>query len=108
MLALQGALNISVNGIEARFEAEEGTMRLDLDDPVAFLRASQFFHKSNLSLLRLLAEQLSQNSLTLTIVSRDKTLVVIGHEVTGGMASSLLGVPHLEIRGAGLLSRITG
>ena len=108
MLALQGALNISVNGIAARFEAEEGTMRLDLDDPVAFLRASQLFRKSNLSLLRLLAEQLSQNCLTLTVVSRDKTLVVIGYDVKGGMASSLLGVPHLKVRGAGLLSRITG
>ena len=83
-------------------------MRLDLDDPVAFLRGSQLFHTSNLSVLRRLAEQLAQNGLTLTIVSRNKTLVVIGHAVKGGMASSLLGVPHLEIRGAGLLSRITG
>ena len=108
MLALQGALNISVNGIEAHFEVEEGAMRLDLEDPVSFLRASQLFHTSNLSILRLLAEQLSQNCLTLTVVSRDKTLVVIGYDVKGGMASSLLGVPHLEICGAGLLSRITG
>ena len=83
-------------------------MRLDLDDPVSFLRASQLFHKSNLSVLRLLAEQLSQNGLTLSIVSRGKTLVVVGHEVRSGMASSLLGVPHLEIRGTGLISRITG
>ena len=108
MLALQGALNISVNGIEAHFEVEEGAMRLDLEDPVSFLRASQLFHTSNLSILRLLAEQLSQNGLTLTIVSRGNTLVVLGHEVKGGMASSLLGVPYLEIRGASLLARITG
>lgn len=108
MLALQGALNISVNGIAARFEADEGAMRLDLEDPIPFLRASQLFHRSNLSVLRLLAEQLAQNGLTLTIVSRDNTLVVLGHEVKGGMASSLLGVPHLEIRGAGLLGRIAG
>ena len=108
MLALQGALNISVNGIPARFEAEEGAMRLDLDDPVAFLRASGLFHTSNLDILRRLAEQLTQSGLTLTIVSREKTLVVIGHDVKGGMASSLLGVPNLEIRGTGLMSRITG
>ncbi len=74
----------------------------------SFLRASQLFHTSNLSVLRLLAEQLSQNGLTLTIVSKGNTLGAIGHEVKGGMASSLLGVPHLEIRGAGLLARITG
>ena len=108
MLALQGALNISVNGIEARFEAEESALRLDLDDPVAFLRGSQLFHSSNLSVLRLLAEQLSQNGLSLSIVSRGSTLVVLGHEVKGGMTSSLLGVPHLEIRASKLLARITG
>lgn len=108
MLVLQGALNISVDGIEAHFEAEDGAMRLNLDDPVSFLRASQLFHKSNLSVLRLLVEQLSQNGLTLTIVSKGNTLVVLGHDVKGSMASSLLGVPHLEIRGAGLLARITG
>lgn len=108
MLALQGVLNIAVNGIPARFEAEEKAMRLDLEDPVAFLRASQLFHKSNLGVLRLLAEQLAQNGLTLTIVSRGKTLIVMGHEVRSGMASSLLGVPHLEIKGSALLGRITG
>ncbi len=108
MLSLQGALEISVNGIEARFEAKESVMRLELDDPVRFLQDSQLFHKSNLPVLRLLAEQLSQNGLTLTIVSRGNTLVVLGHEVKGGMASSLLGVPHLEIRGGSLLSRIIG
>ena len=108
MLALQGALNISVNGIVARLEAEEGTMRLDVNDPVSFLRGTQLFHTGNLSVLRLLAEQLSQNGITLTIVSKSRTLVVIGHAVKGGMASSLLGVPRLEIRAAGLLRRITG
>lgn len=111
MLSLQGALNISVDGIVARFEANgdvQGALRLDLDDPVAFLRASGLFHQSNLSLLRLLARQLAENGLTLTIVSRENTLVVMGDAAHGGMASSLLGIPHLEIRGAGLLGRIAG
>ena len=82
-------------------------MRLDLDDPVAFVQATHLFHRSNFNALRLLAELLAQNGLTLTIVSRDKTLVVIGNEVKGGMTGSLLGVPHLEIRAGGLLGRIT-
>ena len=106
MVRLQGALDISVNGVKARFEAEAGAMQLDVDDPVAFLKASQFFHRSNISVLKLLAEQLSENGLTLKIVSRNKTLVVIGHEVKSGMAGSILGVPHLEIQAAGLLGRI--
>ena len=108
MLALHGKLNILVNGIQAHFEADERSMRLDLEDPVAFLRASQLFHTSSLGVLRLLAEELARNGLTLTIVSKGKTLVVMGHEIRGGIASSLLGVPHLEIKGSGLLGRIKG
>ena len=108
MLALHGVINIAVNGIPARFEAEDQGMRIEVEDPVAFLRAAQLLHKSNLGVLRLLAEQLAQNGLTLKIVSRGKTLVVIGHEVRSGMTSSLLGVPHLEIKGSGLLGRIKG
>src|SRR5690349_17464321 len=107
MLALQGVLNISVNGIPARFEAEERALRLDIESPVSFLRASQLFHASSLKALRMMAEQLAQNGLTLTVTSKEKTLVLIGHEVQGGVASSLLDVPYLEIQGAGLLSRIT-
>lgn len=107
MLALQGKLDISVNGIPARLEADGGAVLLDLDEPVRFLIASRLFHKNSLTLLRLLAGQLAQNGLTLTIVSRKKILAVMGQDIKGGMAGLLLGMPHFEVRGAGLLGRVT-
>lgn len=108
MVELQGSLNISVDGVTARFTAEKDKLTLDLDEPIPFLKASHLFHKSSIKALRLLAEQLHDNELTLTIVSANQTLAVIGYEVNSGIASSLLGAPHLEIMGAGLISLIKG
>ncbi len=107
MIALRGTLKILVNGAEAQLVAEQESIRLEVDNPVDFLRASKLFHKSNLNFLRSTTDYLSNNGLTLTVLSRDKVIMVLGHQVKSGVASSLLGVPHLEIHGAGLLRRIT-
>ena len=108
MLQFQGVLHISVNGHEAHLEAHGKVMRLDLDDPVSFLRASSLFYKRNLNLLRLLTEHLVRNELTLTIVSRDRTLVLMGQDAKSGLTGSLLDLQHIEIRVSTLLSRIAG
>ncbi len=108
MFALQGALTLTVNGIAAHIKADDRALRMDVDDPIAFLRASQLFGTSSLGALRLLAEQLERGALTLTIASREQPLIVIGREARGGLVGSLLGVPHLEILSVGLLGRITG
>lgn len=108
MVALQGELTITANGISAHLVAEGSALHLELDDPIAFFRASQMFHKSRLDALRLLAAQLDHSGLTLTISSRDQILAVIGSEARSGMAGSLLGVPHLEIQAGGLIARMAG
>ena len=107
MIALRGTLRISVNGAEAQCVAEQDSIRIEVDNPVDFLRASQLFHRSNLNFLRLLAQYLYESGITLTVMSRNNCMAVIGHKVKSGIASSMFGVPHLEIHGAGLLRRIT-
>lgn len=108
MLSVHGEVAISVGGMAARFLADGPALKLDIDDPISFLKASRLFTPSNLGTIKLVARELDSRGLTLSIVSRENVLVVMGHGATSGITGWLMGVPNVEIRAVGLIGRITG
>ncbi len=109
MHSVEGALDLRVDGVDVHVEARGNYLRLDVDRPRAFLRAMAVPRAGRLRRLRRLARFLFDQGLTLRVVSRNRQIVVLGRAAPAGIATRLLGVPHMALgKGADLLRVLAG
>lgn len=95
--AFEGTLDVSVNNVQAHVTGHEGTLEMDLDDPVALFRAAGIIGlpADSLRTLRQAAQTLYDLGLTLRILHRGQTFLTIGFEAQPGLSGQF--APHVQI-----------
>ena len=106
MVAITGSLRMATDAVEAHLTAQGRELRLDVADPVAFVRATQTRRPNGLTGLRILAVTLHRVGVTLRVFSDGRELLVLGQGAAPGMTGKLLRVPHLQVHERDTLARI--
>jgi hypothetical protein len=92
VIEVEGVLELQIGGVPARLVAEGRQLRLEVHRPSRLLRAV-----SPRAVLRL-ATRLERLGLTLRVVGRRRTLLVLGRGVRSRAGRLLLRSPHVGFR----------
>ena len=92
-----GTVEVTVDGLSLSLVAEGQDLRLETDRPGAIFRRINSSKTQRIQATRRLAEDLYRTNLTLRIRTKGRTTVVLGRDARAGVASKLLGIPHLEL-----------
>src|SRR4051812_40123710 len=99
MIELTGTLTIAIDGQAARLVGEQRHLVVEMDDPRAFLQAAGGASTGRgarpLDALRQAGTALARAGLTVRVVSRGASLVVLGHDARPGLTQALTGSPHV-------------
>jgi hypothetical protein len=101
MIELTGTVTLTIDGQAARVVAEQRHLVVEVDDPRAFFQAVRGTSPGQggnpLDAVRQAGAALARAGLTVRIVSRGASLVVLGHDARPGLTQALTGSPHVAL-----------
>ncbi len=105
MLTLEGALDLEVEGEQARLTANNNQILLEVGRPRSFFAAAGLLNIRGLAAMRVAAAALHHAQLTLTVSKRGKTLLVLGYDAHPGVEGWILQTPFVQMPRGGTLLR---
>ena len=112
MIELMGTVTIAIDGQAARVVAERRHLVVECDDPRAFVQAvgggAPRRGGNPLGALRQAGAALARAGLTVRVVSRGASLVVLGRDARPGLTQALTGSPHVALGSPVGLLRLLG